>query len=233
MTDLKSLSDEDLVLLSEDVSRELGLREALMTAENTINRVSSQYIEARDRAETEVGGTPAWVPPTGAVGVYPAGYTVVHKGKTWVSLTPNNVWEPGSSGWRQVPIGDEAPPGYVPPTGAHDAYQSGERITWEDGLVYEATRDGVVHSPAEDPDSWRQVTDEGEPADDDQPEDPQEPSEAEAWAAGVSYAIGDKVTHGAQTYVCIQPHTSEEGWEPPAAPALWSLDNVDDEQPPV
>ncbi|MDQ6419014.1 fibronectin type III domain-containing protein [Paenibacillus sp. LHD-117] len=41
------------------------------------------------------------------------------------------------------------------------------------------------------------------------------------WAAGVSYQAGNVVTYNGVTYVCLQPHTSLAGWEPPNVPALW------------
>lgn len=41
------------------------------------------------------------------------------------------------------------------------------------------------------------------------------------WSAGVSYYIGDIVVDGEQEYECIQSHTSQDGWEPHATPALW------------
>lgn len=44
------------------------------------------------------------------------------------------------------------------------------------------------------------------------------------WEKGVAYVVGDVVAFpkedGAQ-YECIQAHTSQAGWQPPAAPALW------------
>ena len=44
------------------------------------------------------------------------------------------------------------------------------------------------------------------------------------WEKDVAYVVGDVVAFpnedGAQ-YVCIQAHTSQAGWQPPAAPALW------------
>ena len=43
----------------------------------------------------------------------------------------------------------------------------------------------------------------------------------ESWAAGESYYIGDMVMYQEQQYECIQSHTSQAGWEPPNAPALW------------
>ncbi|MOA24620.1 Chitinase A1 precursor [compost metagenome] len=44
-----------------------------------------------------------------------------------------------------------------------------------------------------------------------------------AWAAGVAYKAGDKVSYNGLTYTCLQPHTSLLGWEPTATPALWKL----------
>ena len=45
----------------------------------------------------------------------------------------------------------------------------------------------------------------------------------DAWAVGTSYYTGDLVVHEDEQYECIQPHTSQEGWEPPNAPALWRV----------
>jgi hypothetical protein len=42
-----------------------------------------------------------------------------------------------------------------------------------------------------------------------------------AWAAGVSYRIGDRVTFGGVVYECRQAHISQSDWTPPATPALW------------
>ncbi|WP_284749041.1 carbohydrate-binding protein [Amycolatopsis sp. RTGN1] len=41
------------------------------------------------------------------------------------------------------------------------------------------------------------------------------------WAAGTAYAAGARVTYGGRGYVCLQGHTAQPGWEPPAVPALW------------
>ncbi|EOD67799.1 carbohydrate-binding protein [Amycolatopsis vancoresmycina] len=42
-----------------------------------------------------------------------------------------------------------------------------------------------------------------------------------SWAAGTTYAAGARVTYGGVAYVCLQGHTAQPGWEPPAVPALW------------
>ena len=45
-----------------------------------------------------------------------------------------------------------------------------------------------------------------------------------AWSANsVSYAVGALVTYEGSEYKCLQAHTSEVGWDPVDAPALWSL----------
>ncbi|WP_367132545.1 alpha-lytic protease prodomain-containing protein [Saccharothrix sp. HUAS TT1] len=41
------------------------------------------------------------------------------------------------------------------------------------------------------------------------------------WQPGVAYAIGSLVTYGGVGYRCLQGHTSQPGWDPPAVPALW------------
>ncbi|MEV6211186.1 heparin lyase I family protein [Kitasatospora sp. NPDC051914] len=47
------------------------------------------------------------------------------------------------------------------------------------------------------------------------------PTGASAWAPGTAYRAGDQVSYGGQRYRCTQAHTSQTGWEPPNAPALW------------
>ena len=44
------------------------------------------------------------------------------------------------------------------------------------------------------------------------------------WAANMDYAAGDVVAYPeaeSTKYECLTEHTSQTGWEPPAAPALW------------
>lgn len=43
-----------------------------------------------------------------------------------------------------------------------------------------------------------------------------------AWAAGTEYTAGVRVRYEGELYRCEQAHTSQEGWEPPAVPALWT-----------
>lgn len=42
------------------------------------------------------------------------------------------------------------------------------------------------------------------------------------WAAGVDYTAGYKVQRRGKLWRCIQAHTSQTGWEPENAQALWT-----------
>lgn len=43
----------------------------------------------------------------------------------------------------------------------------------------------------------------------------------EAWAVDTEYAAGDRRRRADRLYKCRQGHTSQAGWEPENAPALW------------
>lgn len=43
------------------------------------------------------------------------------------------------------------------------------------------------------------------------------------WQPDTDYATGDECTYEGSTYTCLQGHTSQNGWEPPAVPSLWKL----------
>ncbi|AVB16923.1 MULTISPECIES: fibronectin type III domain-containing protein [Pseudomonas syringae group] len=43
------------------------------------------------------------------------------------------------------------------------------------------------------------------------------------WKTAQSYLEGDKVTYGGDTYICLNPHTSQIDWKPGSAPTLWAL----------
>ncbi|WP_218957616.1 carbohydrate-binding protein [Actinomyces faecalis] len=64
--------------------------------------------------------------------------------------------------------------------------------------------------PADYPTGWRHAA-------------PEDVATADPWAPSTKYEADALVTHSGQTYRCIQPHTSQTGWEPPDTPALWTL----------
>lgn len=51
------------------------------------------------------------------------------------------------------------------------------------------------------------------------------------WAAGTAYAVGQRVRYDGKLYRCVQAHTSQEGWEPATAAALWVRTAPDGEIP--
>lgn len=50
----------------------------------------------------------------------------------------------------------------------------------------------------------------------------------EPWAASQAVPAGALRQHDGVLYACVQPHTTQAGWEPPATPALWTRYRVTD-----
>lgn len=123
MIDLTVLTDPDLDHLRIAVAVEQDHRRIRAEAPHQVDTLIAAHAAATGRRY----GDP-WKQPTSAVDAYPQGAKVVHGGKAWVSLTPANVWQPGVSGWREEATGG-APPAWVQPTGAHDAYPLGAKVT--------------------------------------------------------------------------------------------------------
>lgn len=51
-----------------------------------------------------------------------------------------------------------------------------------------------------------------------------------AWEVDTAYAVGDRRKYNDKLYRCVQAHTSQEGWEPPSVPALWTRTGADPEE---
>ena len=81
-----------------------------------------------------------------------------HNGKTWEvsqgDAAGNNVWEPGAFGWTEVSGGVDEWPHWVQPTGGHDAYAFGAKVTFE-GQRYTSLINGNTWSPAAYPQGWQ------------------------------------------------------------------------------
>ena len=153
MARIEDQSDEELARYAAAIKAEQDRRRIKANAEQQAAELNAAYLSA---AGIQPGQE--WRQPTGAHDAYPERWEVVHDGKTWVSTTPANVWEPGVSGWREVVEEGTAPAEWVRPTGAHDAYQTGDLVTFE-GAVYESTIDGNTWSPTEYPQGWKKVDD--------------------------------------------------------------------------
>lgn len=100
---------------------------------------------------------PQWVQPQGAHDVYSLGDKVTHNEKHWISNCDNNSWEPGVYGWDEVveetepteePVEEptEEIAEWVQPTGAHDSYAYGTKVT-HNGKVWVSTIDANVYEP--------------------------------------------------------------------------------------
>lgn len=96
-----------------------------------------------------------WVQPAGSHDVYPAGVRVLHNGKTWQSEVENNSWEPGVYGWKDLTPAPEYEE-WIQPTGARDAYQTGDRVIFE-GHLWRSKIDANVYSPAVYPAGWEDL----------------------------------------------------------------------------
>jgi hypothetical protein len=151
MNDLTVLTDTELEELRVAVAGEVERRAVLATAAEQAETLNASVVAALGRVDGE-----EWVQPAGAHDSFRAGDTVTHGGTEWESLVDWNVWEPGVSGWRQITEDPDSPPEWVQPTGAHDAYQTGDRVTFE-GQVYESLIDANVWSPAVYPAGWQLI----------------------------------------------------------------------------
>jgi hypothetical protein len=47
------------------------------------------------------------------------------------------------------------------------------------------------------------------------------PASGTTWVTNHAYKVGDVVTYAGLSYRCLQAHTSQPDWTPPAVPALW------------
>ena len=114
---------------------------------------------------------------------YMVGDCCTEGGKTWRSKINNNVHSPSAypQGWQDVAIEGGGgtvtpdptpepnpepepepepqpvqPPEWVQPTGGHDAYKTGDRVTYN-GKVYESVIDANVWAPDAYPQGWKVV----------------------------------------------------------------------------
>lgn len=72
--------------------------------------------------------------------------------QAWRALVPEGVEVPDDPEPEPVPDAPE----YVAPTGAHDAYMTGDLVTYK-GKVYRARQDAVVWSPGAYPQGWEEI----------------------------------------------------------------------------
>ena len=56
----------------------------------------------------------------------------------------------------------------------------------------------------------------------------QAPTLFPAWANGTSYSTDERIEYGGTLYRCVQAHTSQTDWTPPATPALWVVVSLEE-----
>ena len=103
-----------------------------------------------------------WIQPDSTNG-YEKGDKVIHRNKKWVSLTNDNVWEPGTTGapwqaYEDIENNDENNdiPEWEQPS-AGNPYNIGDRVVFE-GNIYESIIDNNVWSPAAYPAGWQLIS---------------------------------------------------------------------------
>lgn len=105
--------------------------------------------------------------PLGATDIYMKGDKVSFEGAYYQSNIDYNVWSPTAcpQGWTKLDDTGESPepggdddeyPAFVQPTGAHDAYNIGDKVTYN-GHRYECTMNNNAYSPDAYPQGWKQI----------------------------------------------------------------------------
>lgn len=217
MEEVAQLTLEEMQRLQTEVEAATRTRYVREHAEEQIDKVNRQIGEQLGR---KLGD--AWQQPTGATDAYPTGAVVTHGGTTWRSLVAGNVWEPGVSGWREISEDEVVPPEFVQPTGAHDAYGIGDRVSWS-GSVWRSTIEGNVWKPQDYPQGW--VEEASIPEGMEPPIEEEEPPVEETypeWTAPTgehdAYGIGDEVTFEGTAYRSL---IDANTWNPAEYPAGW------------
>lgn len=105
--------------------------------------------------------------PLGATDTYMKDDKASFEGAYYQSNIDYNVWSPTAypQGWTKLDGTGESPepggdddeyPAFVQPTGAHDAYNIGDKVTYN-GHRYECTMNSNAYSPDAYPQGWKQI----------------------------------------------------------------------------
>lgn len=99
--------------------------------------------------------------PMWAIGrAYAVGYRVQHGGTLYKCVqahTSQADWTPDATPALWVVVSIDEYPEWVQPTGAHDAYNTGDKVSYN-GTLYKSLIDGNVYSPDAYPAGWEAVT---------------------------------------------------------------------------
>lgn len=150
--DIGEATDDELNRLKKIIDDELARRKTIASASSRLDEITRDVLAARGVKEGD-----EWIQPTSAADAYPLGWITAHSGKMWTSLVGGNVWEPGTSAWRELASDPDVAPEWIQPTGSHDAYDTGDRVTFE-GAEYVSKIDGNTWSPTAYPAGWELVS---------------------------------------------------------------------------
>jgi len=149
-------------------------------------------------------------------------HVLAEQERRYVLATAATQAEQAAARYRQAveaalpPLAEGEHRPWAQPLGAHDAYPRGAVVAhsgrvWKSRHPANGWEPGGVGVP---PGLWEDVT-ENAPA-------PTPAPSAPVWRAGEAVKAGDLRKHQGTVYTVIQPHTTQAGWEPPAAPALYT-----------
>lgn len=120
---------------------------------------ASHVLDSTQAVACEAILTP-WTP-----GAYQIGDRRAYDGQVWrccqqhdSTINPDVIPGQAPAQWAPDHAADPrwAKP-FVQPTGAHDAYQTGECVIWTDGHAYRSAMDGNAYSPGDYPQGWGKI----------------------------------------------------------------------------
>lgn len=168
---------------------------------------------------------PEWSPDSVA---YKVDEVVQYSNKLWrceQAHTSQASWTPDAapSLWSQIDIADDGIDVWTQPTGAHNAYNKGDRVHYPTASdpIYVSLIDSNVWAPDAYPQGWKL---EGEGGGSEEPEEPggeTYPEWVQPTGAHDAYSKGDRVTYGGKVYESL---IDSNVWSPDAYPAGWKLE---------
>lgn len=155
MTDLKTLTDNELATLLDDARAEYQRRQTLQTALAEVPALQTAYLDSTGRGMGE-----PYKPPTSYLDAYPKGWTVTHDGTEWVALRDGAIGVPGmSSDWREV-LEEGQIPEWTKPNSYLDAWEPGAVVTHEGRTWRNDYTAGNSWEPGTPHSQWTDITDE-------------------------------------------------------------------------
>ncbi len=104
----------------------------------------------------------AWVAPRGSEDQYRTGEWMIFTDGEYYKCLSDTPYSPTDYAPAWQKDGEEEPtpspsiPEFVQPTGSHDAYKKGDKVSFN-GKIYESLIDGNVYSPSAYPLGWQEV----------------------------------------------------------------------------